>query len=167
MTKRIAYEKFELKHMFISTMVLVIISLKPLWWVLLLGASLLIALYILFIMFIFWRPTYYGYFGYIKLPGLIIWQCYYIALIIMSFALFYHSKGIINSDSVIVKDLITVIYFSIVTFTTLGYGDFRPTEQIRIFAALEAVLGYICLGLFIATVAVVLQKISSKDGDNK
>ncbi|GAB5415752.1 MAG: hypothetical protein Cons2KO_33550 [Congregibacter sp.] len=40
------------------------------------------------------------------------------------------------------------LYFSIVTFTTLGYGDFTPTEEFRILAASQALFGYVYLGSF-------------------
>jgi hypothetical protein len=39
------------------------------------------------------------------------------------------------------------LYFSVVTFTTLGYGDFQPHPDLRLLAGFEAVLGYIYLGL--------------------
>ena len=34
------------------------------------------------------------------------------------------------------------LYFSVVTFTTLGYGDFLPTGTTRFIATFEALLGY-------------------------
>lgn len=41
------------------------------------------------------------------------------------------------------------LYFSIVTFTTLGYGDLQPAPDGRIYAALQALTGYMHLGLII------------------
>ena len=38
-------------------------------------------------------------------------------------------------------------YFSYTTFTTLGYGDYKPVGVCRAIATTEAVLGYICLGV--------------------
>jgi hypothetical protein len=50
--------------------------------------------------------------------------------------------------------LIQSIYFSIVTITTLGYGDITPqTESARILAALEACMGIVTIGLFLNAVA--------------
>ena len=43
-----------------------------------------------------------------------------------------------------------VLYFSIVTWTTLGYGDFRPSPDTRMYAASQAVLGYFYMGILIA-----------------
>ncbi|MEM7016119.1 MAG: ion channel [Pseudomonadota bacterium] len=39
------------------------------------------------------------------------------------------------------------LYFAIVTFTTLGYGDIAPGEEWRILAALSSVNGIIIFGL--------------------
>ncbi|WP_170425886.1 potassium channel family protein [Ruegeria arenilitoris] len=43
-----------------------------------------------------------------------------------------------------------ILYFSYVTFTTVGYGDMSPTGLCRGLAVSEAVTGYILLGLFVA-----------------
>ena len=46
------------------------------------------------------------------------------------------------------------LYFSTVTFTTLGYGDFRPLEGwSRIFAGTEAFIGAFIIALFVYTFA--------------
>lgn len=47
-------------------------------------------------------------------------------------------------------DFLTSIYFSMVTWTTLGYGDFVPTNAARLYAAFEALIGYLYLGLFVS-----------------
>ena len=41
------------------------------------------------------------------------------------------------------------MYFSFITLTTLGYGDFRPVGWWRCLAAFEAIVGYIFLGVFV------------------
>lgn len=41
------------------------------------------------------------------------------------------------------------LYFSVVTFTTLGYGDIAPVGASRFFAALEALMGSFTLALFV------------------
>ncbi len=45
------------------------------------------------------------------------------------------------------------LYFSIVTFTTLGYGDLTPDPNFRLFAASEALVGLLLSGLFLFTLA--------------
>lgn len=44
------------------------------------------------------------------------------------------------------------IYFSVVTATTLGYGDFSPPPHIRLVAALQATVGYVYLAFFVGFV---------------
>ena len=42
------------------------------------------------------------------------------------------------------------VYFSTVTFSTLGYGDIIPAPGWRVFAALEAMNGFVLIGWSIA-----------------
>lgn len=51
----------------------------------------------------------------------------------------------------IYTDLLTALYFSTVTFTTLGYGDLQPVPHMRVLAGFEAVVGYIFLGFLVGT----------------
>jgi hypothetical protein len=44
------------------------------------------------------------------------------------------------------NDLETALYFSTVTFSTLGYGDVLPLLHWRLFSALEAVNGFLVIG---------------------
>ena len=57
----------------------------------------------------------------------------------------YVSLGFL-SPSGPVRGLGEALYFSTVTFTTLGYGDFQPSTLSRPVAALQALFGYIYLG---------------------
>lgn len=47
-------------------------------------------------------------------------------------------------------------YFSMVTFTTVGYGDWYPKDRYRKFVMIEGVVGWLTLALFIVTLANVL-----------
>lgn len=47
-------------------------------------------------------------------------------------------------------------YFSVVTFTTVGYGDWYPKDRYRIVVMIEGVLGWLLLALFIVTLANVM-----------
>ena len=44
-------------------------------------------------------------------------------------------------------NLSDALYFSIVTYTTLGYGDIIVGQEFRIFAAMAALTGLLNLGL--------------------
>jgi len=41
------------------------------------------------------------------------------------------------------------LYFSVVTFTTLGYGDFIPLGMARVVSAIEAFTGSFTIALFV------------------
>lgn len=58
-----------------------------------------------------------------------------------------------NEESEI-KHLFDYLYFSLVTFTTLGYGDFHPVGILKILAGIEAFLGV----LFAAMISAILGK---------
>jgi len=67
------------------------------------------------------------------------------------FGLFYYVNPSFWKDPL---TLVQSIYFSVVTITTLGYGDITPqTEMTRILTALESIFGIILIGLFLNAVA--------------
>ena len=47
-------------------------------------------------------------------------------------------------------------YFSIVTWTTLGYGDLSPSPGFRLIAASEAICGYIFMAMLMSLVSAVM-----------
>jgi hypothetical protein len=75
------------------------------------------------------------------------WYVFSIILLIISFSIIFSSEGLINNNGDIVTDAPTLLYFSIVTWTTLGYGDLQPVESIRLWAAAEALVGYLYMGV--------------------
>ena len=82
------------------------------------------------------------------------------ASFILVCSLFYFIFGIQDSGQLVVyqpqltlsENLIgwlDTLYFSVVTFTTLGYGDLTPIGPSRLFAAIEAFTGSFTLALFV------------------
>lgn len=55
------------------------------------------------------------------------------------------------------------IYFSLVTYTTLGYGDVTVSDGYRTFAAIGAVTGLLNFGLSTAFLVGLLGKLLSED----
>ena len=55
------------------------------------------------------------------------------------------------------------LYFSAVTFSTLGFGDFRPGDAVRGYAAIQGIWGNIHLGLFAGAVFFALQSTAGRD----
>jgi len=94
-----------------------------------------------------------GIFGYGEQPGKVILSA---ILVILLFASLFMIFGISNVgiELITTNNFFDCIYFSTVTFTTLGYGDFRPLEGLgRILAGSEAFLGAIMMALFVYTFA--------------
>ena len=82
-----------------------------------------------------------------------------VVLLILAFATMYQRLGIINTTvegSPVTHNFVTSIYYAIVTFTTLGYGDFQPTPDARPIAALQAITGYLVLGVLASVVATLI-----------
>ena len=85
------------------------------------------------------------------------------AVVIAGFALLYCVKGVVVNEVTVATtataparmayDWGSSLYFSIVTFTTLGYGDLRPPEDLRLWAATEAIMGAFLMALFVVTMA--------------
>jgi hypothetical protein len=96
--------------------------------------------------------------------------------VIFLFAIILNTSGIVHSDrnnmiiefikesqgngyalkylGPILGSFLNCLYFSVVTFTTLGYGDFQPAVGLsRFFASLEAIIGAFTMALFAYTLA--------------
>lgn len=75
-------------------------------------------------------------------------------LVVFSCAFLYtHNNSLIYHNQAVDPSLFDAVYFSTVTFTTLGYGDFHPIGGLRYLAALESFIGAALLSLFTVIVA--------------
>jgi len=72
-------------------------------------------------------------------------------LIVVGFAAFFRAVSpeteALGTCPRACKGFLECLYFSLVTFTSLGYGDLRPPEPYGILAAVEAFLGVLFVGL--------------------
>ena len=77
--------------------------------------------------------------------------------VILCCSVIYTFGGVVTTGaggtSRVVDDFFTALYFSIVTFTTLGYGDFSPSGGLRFVAAAEAFFGAALMALFVVSLA--------------
>jgi len=83
-----------------------------------------------------------------------------ISININVFAEIYESLGVYDHDGNLVEDSNDAKYFSIVTWTTLGYGDFRPSVAARPYAATQALLGYFFMGILVGKVISIFSNTS-------
>ncbi len=67
-----------------------------------------------------------------------------------------------DKDICVSNSLVDGLYFSIVTFTTLGYGDYQPVGYGRYLAATQALAGYLVLGLTVGAILYWAQNASKK-----
>jgi len=91
----------------------------------------------------------------LKVYGLIL------IIIITIFAVIYWRYGLIHNGQHVDISFLTSIYFSITTWTTLGYGDFSPVERIRHITSVQAILGYVSLGVLITLASGYLNNLAT------
>lgn len=95
--------------------------------------------------------------GYGERPLRIIFISFFV---ILFFSLLYFFAGINYSGNIIsfsssnsvidnFQVFLNSLYFSVVTFTTLGYGDITPVGVTKFFVSIEALLGGFILALFV------------------
>lgn len=81
-----------------------------------------------------------------------------IAAIAVHFAVLHLHAGLIMDDAP-VTSLPIAIYFSVVTWTTLGFGDVLPATEIgRWLVVIEALFGYVIMALLISVFLAVLKR---------
>ena len=93
----------------------------------------------------------------INLKGHIGNTVFVLPLHVYAYARLYQSEGLVHGCEV-VNSFQTSLYFSVVTLTTLGYGDYQPTEKVQLWAAAQAFYGYIFLAILVGLVVTVLSK---------
>lgn len=75
------------------------------------------------------------------------------SLIIILYGFFYYRFNLVtNSDGFFVGDLVDAIYFSTLTFTSLGLGDFKPnpgSEIARLLVTSQSAMGAILISIFV------------------
>jgi len=59
----------------------------------------------------------------------------------------------------IFADFETALYFSLTSYTTVGYGDVVPEDQWRLLGPIEAAVGILMLGLSTSVTVAVVQRI--------
>ena len=126
------------------------------------GTLLLLGLFVIYL-------SYFGYLWFLHnkiitfIPNewfaLIILYIFVSAMVVGQFAYCFQSFNlVVDSDGFNSLSFSDSVYFSTTTFTTLGFGDFKPSNMVgRYFAAGEAMLGTLHMVIF---VAIFLSKLS-------
>lgn len=81
-----------------------------------------------------------------------LWSCF----LAIGFGAVYYSMGESAFHSLHLPwSFWTAVYYSVITFTTLGFGDITPTTSIAALAVtLEVIAGYVMLGGLVALIAL-------------
>ncbi len=86
---------------------------------------------------------------------------YALSISIITSLLFYHFEHGINKG---IKDYYDSLWWTIVTFTTVGYGDISPVSAAgRIIAVFAMILGIGFIGTFMATIASIIIQARGKE----
>jgi len=96
----------------------------------------------------FWNVLYSWTCGYGERPKRVFLNAF--IMIIIFTLLYYSADGIAkDGDEDYDSSLKECLYFSVVTFTTLGYGDYSPKSSFQLIAVFEAFLGAFTIALFV------------------
>lgn len=76
----------------------------------------------------------------------------FILVIIIAFALHHKSTGLLGMGGAFEPSFHDAIYFSVTTFTTLGYGDIQPLPEMRLATSIQALAGMFSVALASAVI---------------
>jgi D-alanyl-lipoteichoic acid acyltransferase DltB (MBOAT superfamily) len=117
-----------------------------------------ITLLIIIIYFIHFLASFSGNEGKRPFSILLIFITLNVTGIILLFANIYRWTGINYGNEDAIYRLPESIYFAIITFTTVGYGDFHPMSlSARVAACIEALSGYVILGVLVAALINIMR----------
>jgi hypothetical protein len=81
---------------------------------------------------------------------------------VIAFGMIYFLLGLVGATGLFIDgkkaSFVECLYFSVVTITTLGYGDITPTGPSRFIASLEAIFGLVYVGYAISQVVSFKQE---------
>jgi len=76
----------------------------------------------------------------------------------LTFGVIYWRYGLMHNGEQIEVSIFTALYFSVTTLTTLGFGDFSPTPRLRHITSLQAIIGFVSLGVWIGLIGLSFSK---------
>ena len=78
--------------------------------------------------------------------------------LLLIFANLYRIEGLYFQGEKIIPDWKTAIYISINMFTSNGFSDFTPTPSIRMYVALETLIGFIMIPVIMTVGFMIYQR---------
>ncbi len=91
---------------------------------------------------------------------------YFCCIVFLCYSCVFEELGLKETDGSITHNILTALYFTAVTWTTVGYGDVLPHDGwTRLFAAMAALNGYAVLAVLIATLLpIFMDEKLARDG---
>lgn len=87
-----------------------------------------------------------------SLPYLIAFAISVVVFGILYYILTPYNHGVLAGSTIPDDfDLLQGLYFSVVTISSLGYGDFHPVGFSKVLASIEVIFGLSCIGIIIAS----------------
>ncbi len=86
-------------------------------------------------------------------------------LIVNAFAGLYLELGLLDERGTRVTQYRDSLYFSLITWTTVGYGDVRPSPDARLWCAAEALAGYLYMALLVGHLLNTLGRAPAGPGE--
>jgi voltage-gated potassium channel Kch len=79
-----------------------------------------------------------------------------VLIIILAFGLIYNEFGLSDHYDKRIESRFDAIYFSFITWTTVGFGDITPRSRLtKVFVVYEAMFGYLMLGVALSQFQVL------------
>ncbi len=78
-------------------------------------------------------------------------------IFIMAFAFSYTGYGMNVGDGKVSYGIFDAVYLSVITWTSVGYGDVSPIGDGRMFAMAEGLLSYLYMALLIAKIMTLIR----------
>lgn len=75
-----------------------------------------------------------------------------LAVTILTFTFHYQAFGLLRESKAFTPTFTEALYFSVTTFTTLGYGDLQPLPAARLVTSVEALAGMISVAITAAII---------------
>ena len=135
---------FVLEAVFVAVMLLSVISGYFDWWVLFTPLFLAVGFFVVIQLIPLMLNLSRSFFVFIA-PHFFV----HVLATIIAFALHHKSAGLIGrSGHPLEPSFWDALYFSVTTFTTLGYGDLQPMPEMRLATSVEALAGMLSIALF-------------------
>lgn len=104
-----------------------------------------------FELFVYWLTAGFGY-----RPFRVIGSA--VAVVMLYALLYWAMNGVVAANSQERVGIGEAIYFSGITFATVGYGDFIPAPHVRLLALTEGAVGVFTIGFFVVVLANRLRR---------